>query len=352
MKRVIVLGAQVPFVKGGAELHCESLVHAINRLDGVAAELVQLPFKWYPEEQMLNDIMAWRLLDLSESNGMKIDLVIATKFPTYALQHSNKVLWLIHQHRTLYDLENTEYDSWRLEENTKVIRDKIRSLDNKFFVECRKRYTNGRNTASRLKNYNGFDSEPLFPPPVLADRIQPGAYGERVIYIGRLEPNKRPDLLISAASLVPKAKISIIGKGRKEDSERLKSLIEKTGISGRCELLGFLPDEELLRRLSTARAVFYAPYDEDYGYATIEAFLAMKPVITCADSGEVKSFVEETGSGFVSDTSPVSIASNIRNIYDMTETELAEMAFPGHELAKGITWDKVLKKLVFDNLGG
>lgn len=350
MKHVIVLGAQVPFVRGGAEIHVESLVREINKLEGVKAELVQLPFKWYPEEQMLNDIMAWRLLDLSESNGTKIDLVISSKFPTYALQHDNKVLWLIHQHRTLYDLENTEYDSWRFEKNAKTIRNKIRSLDSKFFGECKCIYTNGRTTAKRLKHYNGFDSKPLFPPPNLADRIHPGDYGENVIYIGRLEPNKRPDLLISAASLVPGAKISIIGRGRREDDERLKLLIEKTGISDRCELLGFLPDEVLLRRLSAARAVFYAPYDEDYGYSTIEAFLAMKPVITCNDSGEVKLFAEETGSGFVSDTNPSNIASNLCKVYDMTESELAEMASHGYEVAKGITWDKILRKLVLDNL--
>ena len=350
MKRVVVLGAQVPFVKGGAEILCESLVRAINGLDGVEAELVQLPFKWYPEEQMLNDIMAWRLIDLSESNGTKVDLVIATKFPTYALQHDNKALWLIHQHRTLYDLENTEYDSWRFEKDAKIIRDKIRSLDNKFFAECSCHYTISRTVSSRLKNYNEFDSEPLFPPPNLADRIHPGNYGERVVYIGRLEPNKRPDLLISAANLVPKAKISIVGRGRREDDDRLKSLIKETGISDRCELLGFLPDEDLLRRLSAARAVFYAPYDEDYGYATIEAFLAKKPVITCDDSGEVKSFVEETGSGFVSDANPGSIASNLCKVYDMTESELVEMASHGYEVAKGITWDKILSKLVLDNL--
>jgi glycosyltransferase involved in cell wall biosynthesis len=350
MKRVIVLGAQIPFVKGGAELLCESLVDAINRLDGVEAELVQLPFKWYPEEQMLNEIMAWRLIDLSESNGRKIDLVIATKFPTYAVQHPNKALWLIHQHRTLYDLENTEYDSWRFEKDAKIIRNKIRSLDNKFFAECRCNYTISRTVSSRLKNFNGFDSEPLFPPPVLADQIKPGTYGERVIYIGRLEPNKRPDLMISAASVVPEAKISIIGKGRKEDDQRLKMLIQKAGLSKRCELLGFLPDEELLRHLSSARAVFYAPYDEDYGYATIEAFLALKPVITCSDSGEVKTFVNETGSGFVSDTDPNSIADSLRAIYNMTDNELSEMASRGHELAIGITWDKVMEKLVLANL--
>jgi len=344
MKHVIVLGAQVPFVRGGAEIHVKSLVREINKLEDVKAELVQLPFKWYPEEQMLNDIMAWRLIDLSESNGTKIDLVIALKFPTYAAQHENKVLWLIHQHRTLYDLENSEYDSWRFEKDAKTIRDKIRSLDNKFFEECRCIYTNGRTTAKRLKHYNGFDSKPLFPPPNLADRIYPGDYGQRVIYIGRLEPNKRPDLLISAASLVPRAKMSIIGRGRREDDERLKTLIEEMGVSDRCEVLGYLPDEDLLRRLSEARAIFYAPYDEDYGYTTIEAFLAKKPVITCDDSGEVKLFVEETGSGFVSDTSPSNIAATLAKVYDMTQSELIQMASYGYEIAKGITWDKILKE--------
>jgi glycosyltransferase involved in cell wall biosynthesis len=350
MKHVIVLGAQVPFVRGGAEVLCESIVREINKLDNVKAELVQLPFKWYPEEQMLNDIMAWRLQDLSEANGRKIDLVIATKFPTYAVQHENKGLWLVHQHRTLYDLENTEYDCWKSADNTKIIRDKIRSLDKKFFHECKCHHTISRNVSKRLKHFSGFYSEPLFPPPILADRIYPGEYGEKILYVGRLEPNKRPDLLILAACFAKKAKISIIGRGRKEDNERLENLINKMGISDRCKLLGFLSDEDLLNHLSEARAVFYAPLDEDYGYATIEAFLAKKPVITCDDSGEVKLFVEETGSGLVSDINSRSIASNISKIYDMTNKELNEMAQPGYELAKNITWDKILKKLVLDNL--
>jgi len=350
MKHVIVLGAQVPFTIGGAEIHVNSLVQEINKLDDVKAELVQLPFKWYPEKQMLNDIMAWRLLDLSESNGKKIDLVIASKFPTYALKHENKALWLIHQHRTLYDLENTEYDCWGCEPDTEVLRDKIRELDRKFFSECKCIFTNGRTTAKRMKKYNGINGQPLFPPPKLADQIHPGYYGEKIIYIGRLEPNKRPDLMISSAAKCNKAKISIIGKGRKEDHERLKILIEEAALCDRCELLGYLPDSELLVRLSNARAVFYAPYDEDYGYATIEAFLAQKPVISTYDSGEVGLFVSETGSGYLSDTSAEEVAENINKIYELDAKQLKDMAMPGYEMAKTITWGNVLEKLVLKNL--
>jgi len=349
MKHVLVLGAQIPFVRGGAELLCESLVSAINGLDGVEAELVQLPFKWYPEEQMLNDIMAWRLIDLSECNGRKIDLAISTKFPTYALQHDNKALWLVHQQRTLYDLENSEYDSSRFEKDVRI-RGKIRSLDDKFFAECKCYYTISRTVSSRLKHYNGFLSEPIFPPPNLSNKIYTGIYGENIIYLGRLETNKRPDLLVLAAQFCKKGKFLIIGGGRNKDIDRLETLIRELGVSDRCEILGYLPDDILLKHLSEARAVFYAPVEEDYGYVTIEAFLAQKPVITCGDSGEVRLFVQETGAGFVSDKNPRNIADNISKIYDMSSSELRKIAARGYEFAKTITWDKVLKKLVLDNL--
>ncbi|MBT8490482.1 MAG: glycosyltransferase [Deltaproteobacteria bacterium] len=350
MKHVVILGVQVPFVTGGAELLNRSLVREINKLEGVKAEEVKLPFKWYPETQMLNEIMAWRLLDLSEANGRKIDLSIATKFPTYALPHKNKALWLVHQHRTLYDLENTEYDCWNLGPDCKLIRDKIRNLDDKFFHECKCHYTISRTVSERLEKFNGFTSKPLFPPPFLADKIKPGKYNDKIVYIGRLEPNKRPDLLIEAAKNCKKAKISIIGKGRKEDNEKLMGLLKNRGLSNRCELLGFLTEGDFLRHLSEARAIFYGPLDEDYGYATIEAFLAQKPVITCRDSGEAKLFVEETGAGFISDPEPISIANNLSAIYDLSDIELKEMAVPGYDLAQTITWSKILEELVLDNL--
>jgi glycosyltransferase involved in cell wall biosynthesis len=346
MKHVLVLGAQVPFVKGGAELLNESLLREINKLGGVSAELVQLPFKWYPEEQIINDIFSWRLQDFSEANGEKIDLVIPTKFPSYAAEHENKVLWLVHQHRVLYDLEGSEYDAWQ----NHIVRNKVRSLDTKFFKECRKIFTISEIISKRLKQYNNYDSTPLFPPPFLRDKIYPGKYKDKIIYVGRLEPNKRPDLLLQALLYAKKAKVSIIGKGRSEDIKRLMILIEKYGISDRCEILGYLPEEDLLRHLADCRALFYAPFDEDYGYATIEAFLACKPIISCDDSGEVVNFIRKTGAGFISDTNPKNIATNLLNVYEISEKELEDIGHKGYELARDITWDKILKALVLENL--
>ena len=45
----------------------------------------------------------------------------------------------------------------------------------------------------------------------------------------------------------------------------------------------------------------YAPYDEDYGYVTLQAFLAGKPVITTTDAGGVLEWVEDGVTGLVTD---------------------------------------------------
>ncbi len=103
---VLVCETQVPLVRGGAELLVQQLVTELRRR-GVATDRVSLPFKWYPKDEILPHAAAWRLLDLSESNGRPIDLIIATKFPTYFARHPRKVCWLVHQHRAAYELCGT-----------------------------------------------------------------------------------------------------------------------------------------------------------------------------------------------------------------------------------------------------
>ncbi len=349
VKRVLVLGAQVPFVRGGAELLNESLLKEINKLSGIQAELVQLPFKWYPEQQMINDMIAWRLLDVSEANGNKIDLVIGTKFPSYAAQHEKKILWLVHQHRMLYDLENSKFDGGYPLAGTQQIRDKIRQLDEKFISECQKKYTIADNVSQRLKNFNALNASTLYPPAPFAEKIIPGDYGDYILFVGRLEDLKRPLLLVEAMGHTHKnTKAYFIGTG--SQSELLKQTIAKKNLTDKCNMLGYLSEEKLIDYLAHCRAVFYAPYDEDYGYATIEAFLAKKPVITCPDSGEVTHIVTQTQSGLVVSNTPEAIAEAINSLYALSHRELTQLAQAGYEFAKSITWQNVLEKLVLENL--
>src|ERR1700730_16417947 len=95
-RTIIVCEPQVSFVPGGAEVQVRELTRELTAR-GYDAELVSVPFKWYPKDEILPHAAAWRLLDLSESNGRAIDLVIATKFPTYFVRQPNPVAWLVHQ---------------------------------------------------------------------------------------------------------------------------------------------------------------------------------------------------------------------------------------------------------------
>ena len=60
---ILIATTQVPFVQGGAEIHARSLLEALNRA-GHRAEIVSIPFKWYPPERILDTMLACRLLDL------------------------------------------------------------------------------------------------------------------------------------------------------------------------------------------------------------------------------------------------------------------------------------------------
>src|SRR5207248_3410066 len=126
-RKVLVCEAKVPFVRGGAELHVEGLVAELRR-HGYQAETVSIPFKWYPKEELLAQAAAWRLVDLSESNGEPIDLVIATKFPTYFVRHPNKVTWLFHQYRAIYDLCGTAYSAFGHDERDVRLGDRLIEL--------------------------------------------------------------------------------------------------------------------------------------------------------------------------------------------------------------------------------
>jgi len=345
-KHILVLGAQVPFVRGGAELLNEGLVDFINQnINGVSAEHVNLPFKWYPETQIINDILAWRFLDITEADGKEVDLVVATKFPSYAASHPNKVLWLVHQHRCFYDLEGTAFDYHRDD----LVRNRVRDIDTRLIQESRSIYTISNTVSDRLKKYSGIEASPLFPPSRYAARISPGSYEDYVLFIGRLEKIKRPDLLVRAIART-RSSLNAVFVGSDRMQGGLASLVAECGVDNKCRILGRVTDEELLKQLANARAVFYAPYDEDYGYAAVEAFQAEKPVLTCKDSGEVAKLVEQTGAGWVVESDPAAIAEKLDELATLTASQLHELAVGGAHFASSVTWDTVFKRLIEPHL--
>jgi glycosyltransferase involved in cell wall biosynthesis len=346
--RIVVCEAQVPFVHGGAEVHVRELVREL-RERGHQAELVSVPFKWYPKEEILAHAAAWRLLDLRESNGQPIDLVIASKFPTYFVRHPRKVAWLIHQYRAAYELCGTEYSDFSHVESDVGLRDRLIRLDTEMLGECRAIFANARNTAQRLMKYNGLPAEPLYHPPRLAPRLRSGPYGDYVLSVGRIESVKRVDLLVRAmAHVVEPIRLVVAGEGTQRlNVERLAA---ETGLADRITFLGSAEDDKLIELYAGALAVLYPPYDEDFGYVTLEAFFARKPVITCSDSGGPTEFVVDESNGFIRDPTPEAVADAINQLA-RNRPRAAAMGEAGREVAGRISWDGVVDKLIGAGLG-
>jgi glycosyltransferase involved in cell wall biosynthesis len=341
--RVVVCEVQVPFVSGGAEYHVRAL-HQQLGARGYEAEVVRIPFKWEPKAEILTHAAAWRLVDLSESNGEPIDLVIGTKFPSYFVRHPNKVAWLIHQHRAAYELAGTEYSNFTHEDEDVGIRQTLVDLDRQMLGECRRLYANARNTAGRLKKFNGLDAEPLYHPPPFAERLGPGPYGDYVLFVGRMESIKRPDLAVRAMQHIDRPiRLVMVGDGTQRG--HTEALATSLSVSERIDFAGSLGEQELIDLYRGSLAVLYTPFDEDYGYVTLESFLARKPVITTTDAGGPLEFVEDGINGFVTEPAPEAVAAAVNRL-NGARARAASFGDAGYERARLITWDGVIEKLV------
>jgi glycosyltransferase involved in cell wall biosynthesis len=333
--RIVICATQVPFAHGGAEMLVDSLYDELKRR-GFEVDRVAIPFHWPNRVELLKGSLAWRLINLDEAAGKRIDLVIATRFPSYLIKHPNKVVWLIHQLRQAYDLLGTPYSDFtdRQPRDAKAL-EMIRAMDRRTLSEARAVYTISGNVADRLRRNNQVEAEVLY---------HPGPSGDSIFTVGRLDPLKRFDLLIRAMKHTATSVRCLIG-GTGPERENLADLIVRLGLQEKVSMLGWVEDSDVVEHYANCLGVYYAPYDEDYGYVTVEAFKAAKPVITTADAGGVLEFVEDGVNGFVCPSdSPREIGARIDALFRDRERTLA-MGLAGQERVREITWDRVIEKL-------
>jgi glycosyltransferase involved in cell wall biosynthesis len=343
MKTALVCAVQAPFVTGGAEILVGELKENLGRR-GYRVEVVEIPFRGVPVDAIVRQALVWRLLEVREANGIPVDLVISTKFPSYLVRHARKVAWLFHQHREAYDLFGTPWSLLRDEPGDQKVREAIRTMDTAALSECRAVFTISKNVSARLFRHNQLASTALYPPPHQLGRYRCDGYGDYLFYAGRLEPIKRLELAIEALARTQSgARLLIAGSGTAErDLQKLTARLE---LADRVRFLGFVPAEELVGLYAGCRAAYYGPVDEDYGYVTVESFLSRKPVLTTADAGGPLEFVTDGENGLVVPPDPDAVAAAIDRLFAWPETRLRELGEEGHRRVCDITWDHVIESL-------
>jgi glycosyltransferase involved in cell wall biosynthesis len=329
--RIVIASTYDPFQKAGESTVTHHLAEALRERDYLV-EIVLLPFD--PNLQNVAvQTLAIRSLDLSEASGNKIDLLITLETPSYALPHPNKVVWFSRHYHDVSDPSAT-----------------ARS-DAHYLREARRVYANSRMVARRLKELNGIQVHGvLYPPLFRPERFHSADYGDYFVYVSRMSPRMRQALAIQAMKYVKAPfKLVLAGQANPEAyGTELQRHIRLRGLEDRVQLLGWVSEQQKVDLLANACAALYLPREADsYGYPTLEAFHANKPVITTADSGGPTEIIEDSFNGRIVEPEAETLAAAMEQLWaDKTRAALmGRNAFDSIRFYH-IGWERVLEALV------
>jgi glycosyltransferase involved in cell wall biosynthesis len=110
--------------------------------------------------------------------------------------------------------------------------------------------------------------------------------GPLVLFLGRLTPRKRLDVVIRAFARLPwpDARLAIAGNDMGAGADA-RALVRALGIEQRTIFTGLLQGGERLEALADADVMVYPSADEIFGLAPLESILSGTPVVVADDSG-------------------------------------------------------------------
>ena len=344
-RRILVVTSGALFVRGGHLTIAEETAAALRRAGHVAEVLVTPQNRF--GRQASAYLSTWMTDVRLTADGHPVDQVISLRFPSYAVRHPHHVCWLNHRMREYYDL----WDRFtrglgrrgRLKEG--VRRRVLHTVDHWLLTRNVTRLlAQSRTIQARLRRFGGIASEVLYPPPPERPYRTDG-YGDYVFAVSRLHPLKRMGLLVEAAALMKDRTLHVRIAGEGEETALLAERIEALGLRDRVELLGPISDGALVDHYARCRAVYFAPWNEDYGFVTLEAFRSGKGVITTPDSGGPAELVEHEANGLVAPPTAEGIAAALDRIAG--DRALAERLGSAARTSAGrFTWPATVDVLV------
>jgi glycosyltransferase involved in cell wall biosynthesis len=341
---IAVVTSSPPFAEGGHLVMARELVRAL-REEGHETGLVVTPQNRFGRQGSAY-LAAWCTDVELAHEDKKVDQVISLRFPGYAVRHPNHVLWLNHRMREYYDLwdQFSSHLTWKQGIKERARRALLHRVDNHLLGKMRRRFVISATVQGRLQRFGGIESTVLYPPPPKRDYRHDG-YGEYLFGVSRLSPLKRFDLVLKAMAEPIAATIKCVIAGEGAELENLRNLASHLDIAHRVQFVGRLSDHDMIEHLAKCRAVVFPPFNEDYGFVTVEAFMCGKAVITCKDSGGPSELVRDGKSGFVTDPTPEALSVAMRTLTD-DRNLAARMGEAGAVTARAMTWSGAIGHLL------
>lgn len=342
--KVLVVTSDVPFARGGHRVIAHSLVDALLRV-GVEAESFTTPQNRFGRQGAA--YLATWLTDVGLTpSGARVDQIVTLRFPAYALRHDRHICWLLHRMREYYDLWPRHLPGlspWgRAKE--RVRRVLIHRADAFLLRRVTRLFALSAAVREGLRRFGGLASEVLHPPPPPRP-YRCEAFEPFVFAPSRLHPTKRLELLVEALGRTREAGLAAVVAGEGEEHARLVALVRERGLEARCRLVGRVSDEQLVDYYGRCRAVFFAPFNEDFGFVAAEAFASGKPVVTCTDAGGARELVDDGVSGCVVAPDPGAIASALDRL--AADAGLAErLGQAGQKRVATMSWEATAQRLL------
>ncbi len=343
MTRYLIASSFVPGVRGGADKIAADLAAAM-RHRGLDVDTLMLPV-WDAWEELPQQLLGMRLWHLEGA----ADRLIALRTPAHLLRHPDKVVWFLHHHRGAYDLWGTEHGTIPDTDEGRQVRDVIATSDHRALAEASRVYAISRVTAGRLQAFGGVDAAVMYPPLLDPEGYRCDEAEDFVFLPGRITPAKRQLLAVEAMAHVPSPTRLVIA-GAPDQPEHLvpvRRAIAHLGLDDRVDVLeGWLPEDDKRDLMARCLACVFPPFDEDYGYVSLEAAHSSKPVITCTDSGGTLEFVEDGVTGLVAAPTPEALGAAIARLAG-DRRAAREMGVTAHTRAgaMGPSWDRVVDEL-------
>ena len=344
--RIAVVTSSPPMAEGGHMVIARELTRAL-RDTGYDAHIVITPQNRFGRQA--SAYLATWLTDVGSSEGRPVDQVISLRYPSYAIRHPRHACWLNHTMREYYDLWDRFSASLSPQARTKErLRRAIIHRADRYLLtrNVTRLFVQSRTIQQRLSMWPELRSTVLYPPaPLRAYRCD--AYDDEFLFVSRLTPLKRADLLIRALASPEGIGLRCVICGEGEDRSSLERLARELRVTDRVRFTGRLSDDQMIDLLGRCRAVCFPPFQEDYGFVTAEAFASRKAVVTCHDSGGPAELVTDGTTGFVCDPTPDALARALRRLAD--DRSLAErMGQQAFEAGARLRWPDTARQLILE----
>ncbi len=174
-----------------------------------------------------------------------------------------------------------------------------------------------------------------------------------LLFVGRLDPFKGPDLLLRAASMMDeKAQVVIVGGTLSGDKEvkQLQELAAELKISKRVHFTGAQPQHELPLIYSAADVTVIPSYHESFGLAAVESLACGTPVVATR-AGGLKTLIQHGETGYLVPRGPGFFAERLDTLLRNPEL-LKRMSLAARPSVLPFSWKNVASKMqdVYDDV--